>query len=165
MPVNQPIIGEGQADNSWKLELTNQANNEEARVNALVSRIQQLESMVGIAGGAAVTSVDQTGILRLNNGILSNVPASNVGSLQLTNYVQLVLDNQLNYAFTGVDSLLTTTPHQVFVGGQKLIEGVDYNPSTTTNGMITLTRQPDLSNNPTNPMDQLMIELSLWSII
>ena len=168
MAVNQPIIGNDQADNSWRLEITNQANSEEARVNALVSRIAQLESLMGggSGSGGVVTSVDETppSILRLNNGRLSAVPSTASGTLQLTNYVLLVQPSQLEYTFVGAENL-STASHQVFVGGQKLIEGVDYTPSTTTNGTITLMRQPDLSNNPTNPMDQLMIELSLWSII
>ena len=42
MAVNQPIIGDDQAENSWKLEITNQANNEEARVNALASQLEEL---------------------------------------------------------------------------------------------------------------------------
>ena len=46
MAVNQPLITENQVDNSWKLEVTNQVNNEEARLNALLLRIQQLEQRV-----------------------------------------------------------------------------------------------------------------------
>lgn len=46
MPINQPIITESQADNSWKLELTQQLNSEEVRVNTLISRIEELERMV-----------------------------------------------------------------------------------------------------------------------
>lgn len=141
MAVNQPIIDDNQADNSWKLEVTNQINSEEARLNALLLRIEQLESGgTGGTGGGGQT-----------------------GTLQLTNYVQLVQENQLNYTFTGAPNL-SSVPHQVFIGGQKLIETVDYNPSNTINGMITLTNQPDLTGNPTDPMDQLMIELSVWSL-
>ena len=44
MAVNQPIIGDDQADNSWKLEITNQANNEEARVNALASQLEAVST-------------------------------------------------------------------------------------------------------------------------
>lgn len=141
MAVNQPIIDDNQADNSWKLEVTNQINSEEARLNALLLRIEQLESGgTGGTGGGGQT-----------------------GTLQLTNYVQLVQPNQLNYTFTGAANL-SSVPHQVFIGGQKLIETVDYNVSNIVNGMITLTNQPDLSNNPTNPVNQLMIELSVWSL-
>ena len=43
MPINQPIIVEDQADNSWKLELTNEINRLEALVAALQSRIETLE--------------------------------------------------------------------------------------------------------------------------
>ena len=48
MPINQPIIGNDQAENSWKLEATNQINNEEVRVNALTSRINNIESGVSV---------------------------------------------------------------------------------------------------------------------
>ena len=48
MAVNQPIVVDDQAENSWKLEVTSQANNEEARVNALVSRIEELERRIRI---------------------------------------------------------------------------------------------------------------------
>ena len=37
MPINQPIITDDQADNSWKLEATNLLNRTETRVNALES--------------------------------------------------------------------------------------------------------------------------------
>ena len=46
MAVNQPAIGEDQTENAWKLEVANQINQEEARVNALVSRIEELERLV-----------------------------------------------------------------------------------------------------------------------
>ena len=51
MAINQPIIVDDQAENSWKLEVTNQANIEEARVNALASRLAQLEGLMGVTGG------------------------------------------------------------------------------------------------------------------
>ena len=44
MPINQPIIGDNQADNSWKLEATNQINNEEVRVNALTSQVDGIQT-------------------------------------------------------------------------------------------------------------------------
>ena len=43
MAVNQPIITGNQADDSWRLEVTAQLNNEEARVNALASDIRNIE--------------------------------------------------------------------------------------------------------------------------
>ena len=46
MAVNQPMISDNQVDNSWKLEVTNQINNEETRVNALLSRIVALETQM-----------------------------------------------------------------------------------------------------------------------
>ena len=49
MPINQPTIGESQADNSWKLEATEQLNREEARVNALAAQITQLEQRMAAA--------------------------------------------------------------------------------------------------------------------
>ena len=164
MAINQPRIGDDQADNSWKLEVTTQANTEESRVNALVSRIEALEGMMGItSGGGVVSSVDTDppSILRLTNGRLSTVPVSGSGALQVTNYVQLVQDvTQLEYTFSGAGNL-STIPHQVFVGGQKLIETMDYNPSSTTNGRVILTRQLVL---PTVPVGDLLIELSVWSL-
>jgi len=167
MAVNQPKISKDQADNSWKLEVTTQANNEEARVNDLASRLAALEAMMGTSSGGPVRSVDtisSTSILRLNaDGRLSNIPVTGAGALQVTNYVQTVQPNTLTYTFSGA-GLLTTTPHQLYIGGQKLIETVDYTPSSSVNGMITLTSQPDLSSNPTNTMEQLMIELSIWSL-
>lgn len=51
MAVNQPIIDDNQADNSWKLEVTNQLNNEEARLNALLLRIEELERQIRILQG------------------------------------------------------------------------------------------------------------------
>ena len=48
MAVNQPMISDNQVENSWKLEVTNQVNNEETRVNALLSRIEQLESQMAV---------------------------------------------------------------------------------------------------------------------
>ena len=141
MAVNQPKITDDQVDNSWMLEVTNQLNSEEARINALLLRIEQLES-----AGASTTGGGR-----------------GTGNLQLTNYVQLVQPNQLEYTFVGAGNL-SSVPHQVFVGGQKLIETVDYNPSTTINGRLTLTSQPDLTGNSIDPMQQLMIELSIWSL-
>jgi len=46
MAINQPLIGDDPIENSWKLELTTQVNNEEARLNALLLRIEQLEQRV-----------------------------------------------------------------------------------------------------------------------
>ena len=139
MAVNQPKIGKDQADNSWKLEVTQQVNNEEARINSLLSRIEALEAERDTSSGGAVS-----------------------GTLQITNYVQLVQDNTLEYTFSGA-GLLTNLPHQLYIGGQKLIETVDYNPSSSVNGRITLTSQPVLPSNQ-NMMEQLMIELSIWSL-
>ena len=51
MAVNQPIITDDQADNSWKLEVATQINNEEARLNALLLRIEELERQVRILQG------------------------------------------------------------------------------------------------------------------
>ena len=141
MAVNQPKIVDDQIENSWKLEVTNQLNSEEARINALLLRIEQLEAATGISSSGS--------------GVR--------GNLQLTNYVQVVQENQLEYTFVGAGNL-SSVPHQVFIGGQKLIETVDYNPSTTINGRITLTSQPDLTGNSIDPMQQLMIELSIWSL-
>ena len=140
MAVNQPKITDDQVDNSWMLEVTNQLNSEEARINALLSRIEQLESVMRTGGSGTVT-----------------------GNLQLTNYVQVVQPSQLEYTFAGAGNL-SSVPHQVSIGGQKLIETVDYNPSSTVNGRITLTSQPDLTGNSIDPMQQLMIELSIWSL-
>ena len=141
MAVNQPKITDDQVDNSWMLEVTNQLTSEEARINALLLRIEQLES----------------GTRTSTNG------GSVTGNLQLTNYVQAVQEDQLQYTFAGAGNL-STVPHQVFIGGQKLIETVDYNPSSTVNGRLLLTSQPDLTGNSIDPMKQLMIELSIWSL-
>ena len=46
MAVNQPNITDNQTDNSWQLEVTQQINREEARVNSLVARIEVLERLV-----------------------------------------------------------------------------------------------------------------------
>ena len=140
MAVNQPKITDDQVDNSWMLEVTNQLNSEEARINALLSRIEELESGTRTGSSSGVT-----------------------GNLQLTNYVQLVQPNTLEYTFAGAGNL-TSVPHQVFVGGLKLIEGVDYDPSDSVLGRVTLLRQPNLTDNPSDPMQQLMIELSIWSL-
>ena len=43
MAINQPPIGEDQSESAWKLEVTNQINNEETRINVLVARIEELE--------------------------------------------------------------------------------------------------------------------------
>lgn len=45
MSVNQPMIGDNQTDNSWKLEVTNQANQEEVRVNSLASRLGAIDGI------------------------------------------------------------------------------------------------------------------------
>ena len=170
MAVNQPKITDDQVDNSWMLEVTNQLNSEEARINALLSRIEQLESAARTSSGPSVTYAFTNGL----NGSFEVTPSdtgvpqtvtTGTGSrnLQLTNYVQLVQASQLEYTFTG-PGVLSTVPHQVFIGGQKLIESVDYTPSDSVPGRITLTSQPDLTGNPVNQMEQLMIELSIWSL-
>ena len=46
MPINQPIITGNQADDSWKLEATNQLNNEEVRVNALTTQVNNIQTTV-----------------------------------------------------------------------------------------------------------------------
>lgn len=46
MAINQPLITDDQTDNAWKLEVTEQINREEARVNSLVARIEELERLV-----------------------------------------------------------------------------------------------------------------------
>jgi len=51
MAVNQPLITGNQAEDSWKLEVTNQLNNEEARVNSLASQIGTTNNTGSIALG------------------------------------------------------------------------------------------------------------------
>ena len=171
MAVNQPKITDDQVDNSWKLEVTNQINSEEARINNLLSRIEQLESATIAAGsgrpGITYSFADGSNgsfTVTPSDGNPQVVTTGTGGNLQLTNYVQAVQSNQLEYTFGGTRSLLSVTPHQVYIGGQKLIETVDYIPSDTVNGRITLTSQPDLTGNSMDPMQQLMIELSIWSL-
>ena len=161
MAVNQPPIKEDLIESSWDLEVTNQINSEEARVNALLARVQVLESMMGMSSGPeTVSSVDETGILRLTNGRLSNVPVGAAGALQINNYVQMIQENQLEYNFVQGSvnpGNLSVVPHQVFVGGQKLVESIDYTPSSTLDGQIMLLRQPNLT-------EPLTIELTVWSL-
>lgn len=125
MAINQPIFANDPADNSWKLEVTQQVNNEEARLNNLVSRIEQLEAQMG-TGGGVVRQVDQTGILRLTNGILSNAPISTTGNLTVTNYILDIVTDSNNivetvYTFSSAPNPIPDS-HFVFLGGQKLIE-------------------------------------------
>ena len=172
MAVNQPIIGSDQADNSWKLEVTAQANVEEARVNALVSRIEQLEAMLGASTGGGGTdvgfdsvNVTPPSILRINERVLSTLPVSGSGALAVTNMVQLVSPTATVYTF-GTAAIIDT--HQLHLGGQKLIEGVDYNLSNQINnaGQLVLTSVPsDIpTDNLTRGTNGIMIELSIWSI-
>ena len=169
MAVNQPIIGSDQADNSWKLEVTAQANTEESRVNALVSRIEQLEAMLGATttgSGGVVQSVntEPPSILRLSDaGRLSTIPVTGAGSLAVLNLVQRVSPTSVEYNFT------RTIPetHILYVGGMKLVETVDYNLANqdTQPGILTLTSIP--ANIPTNNLQSttgIHIELSIWSI-
>ena len=181
MAVNQPIIGSDQADNSWKLEVTAQANVEEARVNALVSRIEQLEAMLGASTGddGPTLEFDQVNvtppsILRINNRVLTTAAVSTTGILAVNNIVQLASHDGTVYQFQTMDAQNMLVPanipdtHQLHLGGQKLIEGVDYNLSDQRNqpGQLVLTSVPSgiPSDNLTRDTNGIMIELSIWSI-
>jgi len=141
MAVNQPKIGKDQADNSWKLEVTTQVNNEEARINDLASRLAALESGMGIGGGI-VRSVDTTGILRFNGstGELSSGQVTN-RLVQNDYLLRITSGTQTSYQFTMAGDAIPET-HMVFLGGMRLCESTsttqrDYSISGNT---ITLTR-------------------------
>lgn len=140
MAVNQPQIGKDQADNSWKLEVTTQVNNEEARINDLASRLAALESGMGIGGGI-VRSVNTTGILRFD-GSTGELSSGSVGTLQQNDYlIRITSGTQTAYQFTMAGSVIPET-HMIFLGGMRLCESTtttqrDYSISGNT---VTLTR-------------------------
>ena len=140
MAVNQPKIGKDQADNSWKLEVTTQVNNEEARINDLASRLAALESGMGIGGGI-VRSVDTTGILRFN-GSTGELSSGSVDTLQQNDYLIRITDGtRTTYQFTMAGATIPET-HMIFLGGIRLCESTtttqrDYSISGNT---VTLTR-------------------------
>jgi len=142
MAVNQPKIGKDQADNSWKLEITTQANNEEARVNDLASRLAALEETMG-GGGGIVRSVDTTGILRFNGstGRLSS-DAQTIGTLSQNDYLIRITDGtRTSYQFTLAGTTIPET-HMVFLGGMRLCESTTITPRdySISGNTITLTR-------------------------
>ena len=140
MAVNQPQIGKDQADNSWKLEVTTQVNNEEARINDLASRLAALESGMGIGGGI-VRSVDTTGILRFN-GATGELSSGSVDTLQQNDYlIRITSGTQTAYQFTMAGPVIPET-HMIFLGGMRLCESTtttqrDYSISGNT---VILTR-------------------------
>ena len=140
MAVNQPKIGKDQADNSWKLEVTTQVNNEEARITDLVSRIAALEAGMGENQGV-VRSVDTTGILRFN-GATGRLSSGSVGTLQQNDYlIRITSGTQTAFQFTMAGAMIPET-HMIFLGGIRLCESTtttqrDYSISGNT---VTLTR-------------------------
>ena len=120
MAVNQPKITDDQVDNSWKLEVTNQLNSEEARINSLLSRIEQLESATIAAGsgGPGITysfadGSNGTFTVTPSDGNPQVVSTGTGGNLQLTNYVQVVQANQLEYTFGGAGNLFSNSASSI----------------------------------------------------
>lgn len=149
MPINQPPITPGDpVRSSWDLEATNLINQLEQRLNLLTDTPTETST-----GGGVVSSVDTSGVLNLNNGVLSNDPVVTTvngqsGAVTVTNTGQPVSLNINNYPVTTmagqVSFVFSTTPtgdqnmilpedldageipsdrHQVFLGGLKLVEG------------------------------------------
>ena len=101
MAVNQPFITDNQTENAWKLEITNQINTEEARVQALVARVNSL-------GSENITNLET----RLaEEETVSAALASNVAAL--TNRITLLEDRvsaleiEATTLTTGVNNLNT----------------------------------------------------------
>ncbi len=131
MPINQPIISDDQADNSWKLEATEQANREEARVNSLVARIATLERLLSgtttgfnpdaiVSAGFDSTSVTAGGVIdssrrgnllftqqdgsvdRLDlNAAISNIAAINTGTIKAQTFTTTDNNFSINRVATG----------------------------------------------------------------
>ena len=135
-------------ENAWRLEATNQVNREEARANALATRIERLEGDLGLntPGTDIITTVDTSGILRFSNGRLSNVEIPG-GTLTQTDYLLTIpdpggdADPPGSYQFTAAGAIIPET-HMVFLCGFRLAESTsatirDYTISGNT---ITLSR-------------------------
>ena len=124
MAVNQPMISDNQVDNSWKLEVTNQINNEEARVNALASRIDTLQS-------ASTTTNDFA--ISFSMGNLPS-PTTSVNSLNFPIPVNCVLTDwaiALNNRVSGTGSLIFDL--RVNNAIDTTVGTINYNASTTIN--------------------------------
>jgi len=127
MAVNQPKIGKDQADNSWKLEVTTQANNEEARVNDLASRLAALEAGLGVNN---------------SGGDGNNTPGFSLLALQQNDYmVRIINASEASYQFTMVNGDIPET-HMLFLGGMRLCESTTTTPRdySISGNTVTLTR-------------------------
>ena len=184
MPVSQPpITPDDPVRSSWDLEITQ-------LVNRLEQQLQNLggtQTIVQESISPTVTSVDQTGILRLTNGELSNsevvtsvngetgeVVITTTGqalSLNINNYVMDVTGQTRLYNFPlanfqegDLDSsnAIPEDRHQVFLGGLKLVEGRDY---TRTGTQVNLLSDP-MQDNTMNreAIDGLVLELVIFRV-
>ena len=153
MAVNQPLIGNDQAENSWKLEVTNQVNNEEARLNNLVSRVSTVEDAGVDSDIDSRVRVNSTLIGNLSadlntlEGRVDNLEPDEGATLVQNDYSLTIADPGGNnnppvaYQFTAAGDTIPET-HMVFLGGMRLAESTNVNTRdySVSGNTITLSR-------------------------
>ena len=159
MPINQPIISDNQADNSWKLEATNLINNTEARVNTLASttaisspgttlRFAQSDNTLQIRGDVTFdytpTFTDTNTTYTLSTDTINrSVQLTELGTGTLAGSAPL---DALGYARTAINNTFTTTGNSFGPGGNEQV-------ALTVNGRVNATIGYDLdANNPQAPL-------------
>ena len=169
MAVNQPPISDDPVVSAWMLEVTRE-------LNELRNLMMQTTGTTTTTTAPPTTDIgfDRVDIsagssLRINSRELTGLRATGTGSLEVMNYVQLVSPTDTNYSFQGAGFQPIDIPpntHTLYLGGQKLIESVDYNLDPDITGRVTLTSLP--SGIPSDNLQQgitgIMLELSIWSI-